>query len=279
VGNVRTLTALALLLTACAPHDEAPGEAALAIQGGALDAHDAAVVAVALIDDGGDTLRTCSGTLVAPNLVLTAQHCVANTEPFVDCGSSVFGPPVDPGLLHVTTSASMWAGDADWLPVSAIHPPPGSRSVCGRDLALVVLASPIDARSASPIPPRLAASPFREEGYSAVGYGATEGDGDDPGLRRRRDALHVVCVGSACGSGQVTQAEWRGDHGVCNGDSGGPALDRQGFVIGVTSRGPSGCESPIYGGLLDHAPWIRDVAQEAARAAALAVPPWAEGEP
>ena len=71
--------------------------------------------------------------------------------------------------------------------------------------------------------------------------------------------------------------EWRGDHGVCNGDSGGPALDRQGFVIGVTSRGPAGCEAPIYGGLQGHAPWIRAVAQHAAQEASIAVPPWAEG--
>jgi hypothetical protein len=277
VRNVRTLTAAALLLTACAPRDEGSGEAALAIQGGNLDARDAAVVAVALFDEGEGLLRTCSGTLIAPNLVLTAQHCVANTRPFVDCGKSAFGPLFDARLLRVTTSASMWAGDADWLPVSEVHPPPGARSVCGQDVALVVLAAPVDPRRAAPLPPRLAASPFREEGYSAVGYGATEGEGSDAGQRRRRDALHVVCVGSACGSGQIAPVEWRGDHGVCNGDSGGPALDRQGFVIGVTSRGPAGCESPIYGGLQGHAPWIRAVAQQAARAAALAVPAWAEG--
>ncbi len=121
-------------------------------------------------------------------------------------------------------------------------------------MALIVLAAPLDARLVAPIPPRLEASPRAEEDYSAVGYGATEGDGDDAGLRRRRDALRVLCVGGGCSSGQVDEAEWRGDHGVCNGDSGGPAIDRRGFVIGVTSRGPSGCEQPIYGGLVGARP-------------------------
>lgn len=277
MGNDCTLAVAAFLsLTACAAgRDDALGEDAAGIMDGATDARDAAVVGVALVDESGFVRQICSGTLVAPNLVLTAQHCVADTNPFVNCGSSVFGPLTSPERVRVTTSASMWARDTDWLPAVEVVSPPGPRLVCGHDVALVVLASSIDRRRAAPLAPLLDASPHREEPYAAVGYGVTSDGDDDAGLRRRRDYLRVVCVGDSCSSGQVADAEWRGNHGICSGDSGGPALDGRGFVIGVTSRGPSGCEAPIYGGLPDHAPWLREVARRAARSGAYADPPWA----
>ncbi len=71
--------------------------------------------------------------------------------------------------------------------------------------------------------------------------------------------------------------EWRGDHGICNGDSGGPAIDGDGFVIGVTSRGPMGCDNPIYGSLLGHADWIREAGHRAALDGAYAEPDWVRG--
>jgi len=152
--------------------------------------------------------------------------------------------------------------------------PPGPRLVCGHDVALIVLAGSVDRHRVPPLWPRLDASPLREEAYAAVGYGVTSDSEEDVGLRRRRDALRVVCVGGSCSSGQVDPAEWRGDHGICSGDSGGPALDGRGLVIGVTSRGPSGCEAPIYGGIPGHAPWLREVARHAAHDGAYADPPW-----
>jgi len=45
----------------------------------------------------------CTGTLLAPNLVVTARHCVAppagNT---VDCSSATFGPMVAASQVNVT---------------------------------------------------------------------------------------------------------------------------------------------------------------------------------
>jgi len=280
VGNDRTLAVAAILfLTGCAgPRDEAVGEAAAAIQGGEPDGRDAAVVGVALLNEDGHIHQTCSGTLIAPNLVLTAQHCVAETNPFVNCGSSEFGPVTTPDRIRVTTSASMWSHETHWLHAAAVLSPPGTRRVCGHDVALVVLAACVDRSRAAPLPPLLDASPQREEPYAAIGYGITSDGDDDAGLRRRRDALRVVCVGGSCSSGQVAEDEWRGDHGICSGDSGGPAIDGRGFVIGVTSRGPSGCEAPIYGALPGHAPWLRAVARRAALDGDYADLPWASDD-
>jgi hypothetical protein len=76
----------------------------------------------------------------------------------------------------------------------------------------------------------------------------------------------------------VEADEWRGDHGICNGDSGGPAIDGEGFVIGVTSRGPAGCDDPVYGDLTGHAPWLRDAARRAAQGGSYEVPSWASSD-
>ncbi|MEZ4463488.1 MAG: trypsin-like serine protease [bacterium] len=41
---------------------------------------------------GGGQQGICSGSLIAPNLVMTAQHCVAEIRsPQVICGQSAFG--------------------------------------------------------------------------------------------------------------------------------------------------------------------------------------------
>jgi Trypsin len=265
VGNGCTLglLGLPLLLAACA-----------AIEGGTADARDTGVVGMVLAMPAEQEQRTCSGTLIAPNLVLTAQHCVADTPELVSCATSVFGPPADAALLEITTSESMWEAGAPWIKAAEVMTPPGGDAVCGRDLALIRLA---DRADATPLDPGLDAHVEPEEDYAAIGFGRTSSAIHDTGERRRRDRLHVVCVGAACDTVQVAAPEWRGDQGVCNGDSGGPAVDGEGRVIGVTSRGPAACQHPIYGRLDAHADWIREGARRAALAGGYAAPAWVDG--
>src|ERR1019366_7689245 len=49
------------------------------------------------------TSGVCSGALIAPNLIVTARHCVQDTGPdTIDCATSVFGAQ-RPGNIYVTT--------------------------------------------------------------------------------------------------------------------------------------------------------------------------------
>ena len=103
----------------------------------------------------------------------------------------------------------------------------------------------------------------------------TDGDDDGAGRRRRRDGLRVVCVGDDCSSSNITGHEWQGDYGICSGDSGSPAIDGDHHVFGITSRGPKGCDDPVYGGLVGHRDWLVDAAGRAAKSAGIATPKWA----
>jgi hypothetical protein len=246
-----------------------------AIEGGYTDPGGRAVLGLAVLGPDGRLARTCSGVLLAPDLVLTAQHCVAYAPKLIDCDSAAFGPVVDPLRVLATASQAMWTSEATWARAREVRTPPGSSAVCGGDLALLVLESPFPSSAAEPVAPRLDRAPEEGELYSAVGFGNTNGIAKDAGVRRRRDGLRVECVGYRCGtSEQVAGSEWRGEAGACSGDSGGPALDQEGRVLGITSRGPAGCDDPIYGGLTVHRTWIAESAVAAAAAAGYAAPPW-----
>lgn len=259
-------------------HEEVTAEAALEIKGGYPDAGDRAVAGLLITDRRGRVARTCSSTLIAPNLVLTAQHCIAEAPKLIACKTATFGEPVDASQVFATLGSAMWAADAPWIAARALLSPPDGNAVCGRDLALVVLSSPVRGSEVTPLAPRLDRPPEEGEVYSAVGFGDTEGRARDGGARRRRDGLHVECVGYGCGTQErVTGSEWRGESGICSGDSGGPAIDVAGRIIGVTSRGPAGCSDPIYGGLIAHRDWLVAEATRAAEAGDYDAPWWATG--
>src|SRR5687768_5584237 len=102
----------------------------LPISGGVADAIDVAVVGI--VDDGSGA--TCTGSLIAPNLVVTAQHCVANVLSPGECSGATFGPPVKPTRLFVTTEAMLTFDPGDYHAVAAIRIPPGGDAFCGRDI-------------------------------------------------------------------------------------------------------------------------------------------------
>jgi hypothetical protein len=250
----RWAPSLLLLATAACGNAEPLSRGQAAIFGGSPAPDDAAVVAVVNFAGG-----QCSGSLIAPRLVMTARHCVADTagkELQVLCGQTKFQPPDSAGAIFVVPLPEISEDPGDYRAVSELRMPEGlGDDLCGTDVVLLRLKEPLS--GITPLPVRSDSPVRRGESYSAVGFGIDEALPDKPsGVRKRGEGYEVTCGGADCDANDVRDNEWVGDGGPCSGDSGGPALDADGQVIGVVSRGKSACSEPVFSDVASRAAWL-----------------------
>lgn len=248
--------------------------------------------ALALITVTREQVELCTVTLLTPNLVATARHCVAPTSTdsvvcsndpgsfsapypvsrlWVNHSSELSGSLGSYGLLAVT------GGSDEFVTVANVYVPDTSR-VCGGDLALLTLDRELEASEAKPFAPRLDSPVGAGEPYTAVGFGDTP-SASEQGTRRSRSGLEVACTGNGCDpSAGVEASEFLGGDGVCSGDSGGPALDAAGRVVGIASRSED-CTHSVYSAVASWSDFIREVAGRATRAGNYDDPEWLVAPP
>jgi len=249
--------AAAVALAACSPSSgerpdtgEITGAARSAVIAGKdSDASQDAVVFLIHKDPASPKIGMCTGTLVAPNLVLTARHCVADADESADCaadGSPSTGGAIagnhDPSTLLVYTGKNRppFATQKDPVPsaVGAQIVDDGAKNLCNHDLALLVLKEPIaDVPIASL---RLDGDVEKGETFTAVGWGITTAS-TKPLVRQQRAGVKVVAVGpDAKASLPVPPNSFEAGEVICLGDSGGPAIASTGAIIGLVTGGGNG---------------------------------------
>ena len=211
--------------------------------------HDAVVVLGLFVDHYRRGL--CSATLVAPNLVLTARHCVTDVDPDAECNRD--GEPVLGAELHTNHPASEIAifvpkdgkvvSNSDESLASAhgkeLVIDETATTLCNRDFAFVVLDRDVD----GPIARLRLGSAAMYERVTAVGWGVTE-TGLLPATRMERPGLRLLAAGPSLYPSDPKQgigdAEVFVGESACVGDSGSPALTENGVVVGVASRAGNG---------------------------------------
>jgi hypothetical protein len=175
----------------------------------------------------------CTGTLVSPNVIVTAGHC---------CDGTISG-----AYNALDTMAPRLAGEYVNVAQVIRHPRYDPRTL-RNDIAVLILEKPLTSVS-----PRAFAPAGALNGVSTVrvvGYGATNADGTKgSGVRREVDVAIVNPVGAEWPQKAVTYGcdpdlefvatKDRFGSDTCDGDSGGPAYVRvngQYCLVGATSR-------------------------------------------
>ena len=200
----------------------------------------------------------CTATLISPRVVITAAHCLCTGSSPNDCVArqdftlkDVY-PADDPTTPH---NESTERADVTIQGNVHVHPEYGVEGWSRKDLALIVLDQPVYevAEGVVPVP---VAGPNQAvaigDMITLVGFGNTGAGCSEGSLGKRQTTIPTSEVVP-----DAIRFNHPGDH-TCPGDSGGPAINAYGELVGVSSWGNFATES-TYRPTYENYEWIAGI--------------------
>ncbi len=186
----------------------------------------------------------CTGTLIAPDIVLTAGHCIEGDEKidafFTGGGRPVASPSTDPSTLGMVRHEVV--AQVPYPTFDYFYSCPNQ----ALDIALVRLAEPITDIE----PVKIGGPPLSAAECTTVGFGTHETDGGEQFLEKRAATVKI-------GDVRETSLDIFAVDGIAShGDSGGPLLCGD-VIVATTSCQPDWPYDAIaYGNLSAGLSWI-----------------------
>lgn len=248
------VVAAAVSLAACGGDERSAigGRAAAVTNGERTMAYPEVVAIMGSTATGGD--RICTGTLISPYVVLTAKHCVFEEQPD---GTYLEAAPNRFLVLVSDDVTELGAVDLE-IPLEVRYP--GRRytraDLGGDDIAAILMPRAFE----FPLGYVAPESPAVGDTLTVVGFGRTISETEGDVGRKYVGTTTVDFVG--------TEIICTGPSRTCAGDSGGPAFDSRGDIVGVVSAGDEGCVGRSYfAPVARHAAFIDEVIR-------FVPPPW-----
>lgn len=202
---------------------------------------------------GGNEGFTCSGTLIAPNVVLTAGHCVFLRD---ESGNIEFDGVSNPSQLSVHEGLKLSYHAKKASVSKAVAHESWNGELGGTDIAVILL----NINVTDLMMYKIRDNPAEQKGEKGiiVGYGITGEDKVDS-MTQRWGNTTILDVDTG---NQLL--EIGNPSGTCQGDSGGPlfTLQNNSYVVsGISSFGRNGCsatENSFHTRVIAYRSWINE---------------------
>jgi secreted trypsin-like serine protease len=220
---------------------------------------EAGVVGIVIVTDDG--MGICTGSLIDKRIVLTAAHCLNESEGAIRKMYAVFSPDMSKATRENVRAVVTGVANESFSP---------SESASWNDVALIKLSedAPADFKLARLPSSRTDAALKAGAKATQMGFGKAEATRNP--TKDTSGVLRTVGVSLLEKSADGKELHFdEAKRGSCNGDSGGPAFIREAdgklTQVGLDSRGnlPDSCLGVgIYTNVSVHLDWIRSHAAQ-----------------